>query len=749
VSEVFDNPFALQASEYKRDLDVFNHYIRQVTSYLCIMTGTDEATAIAFIKQHLGRDKEGTPLGLFPFTDPMVKFLERGDNGDRVLKETTLSRYIGESIRNDEIIAPTFTTYLPPSQKQSLLALFIDANVKRRSVAKKEMFRARMDGNKILEILKDNEQTNMKLSNNSCSGAHVSASTPLFNKTAHSTLTSNCRITAGYGSANNEKFLNGNRHYWSPEVVKNSIISIVSNSDYDYIDATMRQFGIREPSVDEVMQCIEYSTNLYWRNPTHMALIRELVVRLTPIQRAAFAYTGDLYHLMRFNQELVHGFIGSLSNAVMPVEGVTEDLMRACVWPRRTDVDFDAHRAIIKGGFEDHIALATQLLPEGMKGLKVSDTMNAEIELALACTIRNIANTVTNYGQLIKAFFVTKNVPSSLAKFPESIRRAALMGDTDSTIFTVQDWVIWYNNGRYGYDARSSGVAATMIFLSAQTVTHLLARMSANLGIEEKRLFQVAMKNEYKFDVFVPTQVAKHYYASIGCQEGNMYSEQKEEIKGVHLKSSNAPRAVMAKAKAMMIEIMDIIMQEKKLSITKYLNEIATLEHDIYDSIMVRQSYEYFRMGQIKTAASYTLPPEKSNYAHYLFWNATFGTKYGEMPEPPWSSVKISVNMDSPTKVKAWLSKMEDRDLAEKIAAWMVQFGKKAITTFHVPEQVIQSIGIPKEILSQVYVRKIQIDTVNVFYILLESLGVYVHTDKSLQLVSDYYEGNKKEQLAA
>jgi hypothetical protein len=723
VSEVFDNPFVLPANQYSRDLDVFNHYIRQVATYLCIMTGTDEATAIAFIKQNLG------PTGLFPFKDPMVKFLERGDNGDRVLKETTLSRYIGESIRNDEIIAPTFTTYLPASQKQSLLALFIDANVKRRGVAKKEMFRARMDGDKILEILKDNEQTNMKLSNNSCSGAHVSASTPLFNKTAHSTLTSNCRITAGYGSANNEKFLNGNRHYWSPEVVKNAIVSIVSNTDYADLDATMRQFGIREPSVDETLQCIEYSTNLYWRNPTHWDLIRVLVERLTPIQRAAFVYIGDLYHLMKFNQDLVHDFIGALSSRIGVVHPDPEP--------------------VIKNAMEDHIALASQLCPDEMKGKKVSDVKGTDAYGILASTVANIGQVVTKYGQLIKSLFVTKNVPSSLAKFPESIRRAALMGDTDSTIFTVQDWVIWYNNGRYGYDARSSGVAATMIFLSAQTVTHLLARMSANLGIEEKRLFQVAMKNEYKFDVFVPTQVAKHYYASIGCQEGNLYAQQKEEIKGVHLKSSNAPRQVMAKAKAMMIEIMDIIMQEKKLSITKYLNEIATLEHDIYDSIMVRQSYEYFRMGQIKTAASYTLPPEKSNYAHYLFWNATFGTKYGEMPEPPWSSVKISVNMDSPTKVKAWLAAMEDRDLAEKIAAWMVQFGKKAITTFHVPEQVIQSIGIPKEILSQVYVRKIQIDTVNVFYILLESLGVYVHTDKSLQLVSDYYEGNKQEEPLA
>jgi hypothetical protein len=733
----FDNPFVQPVKEYARDLDVFKHYLKQVCAYLCIMTGTDEATAMAFIKHHL------QPDGQFPFKDPMVKYLERNAVGDRELRETTLSRYIGESIRNDEIIAPTFTTYLPASQKQSLLALFIDENVKGRSVAKKEMFKARMEGNKLLEILKDNEQTNRKLSNNACSGAHVSASTPLFNKTSHSTLTSNCRITAGYGSANNEKFLNGNRHYHSPEVVKNSIISIVSNTDYEKIEIAMAEFGIRHPTVEETMECIAYSTNLYWRDQAHTALIRELIVRLTDIQRSAFVYTGDLYHLMKFNDSLVRHFIHTLSSRIVP-EGCPEGFSDLCEWPKSTNPVYAEADAVIKKSFEDHRALATQLCPQEMKGRKVDDVLYTDAGRVLAATIVNIEQTVAANAKLIKAFWVTKNVPSSLAKFPESIRRSALMGDTDSTIFTVQDWVIWYNEGRYGYDHRSSGVAATMIFLSAQTVTHLLARMSANLGIEEKRLFQVAMKNEYKFDVFVPTQVAKHYYASIGCQEGNLYGKQKEEIKGVHLKSSNAPPQVMAKAKATMIEIMDIIMQEKKLSIRKYLDEIAALEHDIYDSIMVRNSYEYFRFGQIKPAESYVLPPEKSNYAHYLFWNATFGTRYGLVEAPPFGTVKVSVMLDSATKVKAWLTKMEDRELAEKIAAWMVQFGKKAITTFHVPEQIIQSIGIPKEILSVVDVRKIQIDTVNVFYILLESLGLYVHTGKNNQLVSDYYEVQKE-----
>src|SRR5690606_6568882 len=115
----------------------------------------------------------------------------------------------------------------------------------------------------------------------------------------------------------------------------------------------------------------------------------------------------------------------------------------------------------------------------------------------LASTVINIHQTIIDYKSFIECFFVTENVPASLAFFPTSIRRAALTSDTDSTIFTVQDWVKW-KTGKMLVDNETNAVAATMIFLAAEAVTHILARMSANFGIETKRIHQVAMKNEFK-----------------------------------------------------------------------------------------------------------------------------------------------------------------------------------------------------------------------------------------------------------
>jgi hypothetical protein len=49
----------------------------------------------------------------------------------------------------------------------------------------------------------------MKYSIYAWSSVHVSALTSLYNKTAHSTLISNCSSIVSYGFANNKKVLNG------------------------------------------------------------------------------------------------------------------------------------------------------------------------------------------------------------------------------------------------------------------------------------------------------------------------------------------------------------------------------------------------------------------------------------------------------------------------------------------------------------------------------------------------------------
>lgn len=713
-----ENPFVLPSASYTRDISILKAYVQDSAKYISKMTGRPVAECLDFVSRQV------RPGGQFALQDPEVIFLEREENGDRIKKQGTLAGYLKDAIKDKELIAPTLTTYINPKVNKSLLVDFIDGNVKARGKAKKEMFAAKRAGDKQREAVKKIEQTGKKLNNNALSGAHVSASTPLTNKTAHSTLTSNCRSTSGYGNANNEKFLCGNRHYWSPDIVRNNIISIITHSNFEQIDAAMKEFGIRVPTVKETCDCITYSVDLYWRGKKDVEKLFQLVRNLSDLERAAFVYTGDLYHLAKHNEEVVRAFITRLS--------------------KRIDAVHPNPAEVFKSVSDDIRNLAAQICAEDIKQVakkNVTGIFDVEGTPAFgicASTAENIKQTLHEYRSLIRALWITPNMPASVAHFPDSIRRSAITSDTDSTIFTVQDWVSWHQ-GKLRFTPEACGVAATMIFLASQTITHVLARMSANFGIEESRLHQIAMKNEFYFPVFVPTNVAKHYYALIGVQEGNVFKELDQEIKGVHLKSSNAPKEVMAEAKRMMEFIMNSVKEEKPISISHILKWIGDIERSVIDSIK-RGSFEYFRRGQVKTPDSYVEKEDAAPYQQYLFWREVFAPRYGELPPPPYMSVKVSTDLNSPTKTKEWLDSFQDQETAQRARDWMERQGKKHLgSTFMLPEQAVAGAGIPEEILAAVGVRKIVLDTTKVFYLILETLGVYMLNKRTTRLVSDQY----------
>ncbi|BAW19265.1 putative T4-like DNA polymerase [Ralstonia phage RP31] len=724
------NPFVLDKPDYQRDINFLQHYVQDVAKFLSTMTGDPIEKCTAFVKDNL------KPGGVFEFKDPKIKYLERENYEDRVEKEGTLLGYLTDSIRNQELIAPTLTTYTNPKEKQSILVEFVDENVAIRGKAKKAMFAAKMAGNIDLELFKNSEQSNAKIANNAISGGHVSTSTPLHNKTSHSTLTSNCRSTSGYGNANNEKMLSGNRHYHHPTIVINNIISIANRTDLKKLEAVMAEYSMHYPTPEQAMECVLFSTRFYWKSKKQEAIIRELLEKLTPIERAAFVYIGDLFHIAMYNDSVVRNFIEGLSS---PSYGDFEDPLK-----------------VIKSLREEYVPLATQLLPEHMAGVdwkKLNPKLDEKAEdpekelerkeadriklSHLGATCQNIDKVILEHRSFIECFFVTANVPASLAFFPTSIRRAALTSDTDSTIFTVQDWVEW-KTGKMLVDDETNRVAATMIFLAAEAITHILARMSANFGIETERIHQVAMKNEFKFDVFVPTQVGKHYYAYIGCQEGNLFIEYDMEIKGVHLKSSNVPGLVMKKAEQMMKDIMDAAARGEQISIAEKLEQVAQIERDIIAAAIAGDS-TYFRSQQIKSKGSYTKEEDQSPYVHYKLWERIFADKYGHMDEPPYAVFKVPVYLPNQRAIRSWLEKIEDKHIRTELEGFFAESGKKAISTFLLPQQRLAVHGVPSEIVLAMDLRRTVLDCTAVFYLILETLGYYCLDDKITELASDYH----------
>ena len=576
-----------------------------------------------------------------------------------------------------------------------------------------------MKGDKIAAANADGVQNSLKIKNNSLSGAHVSQGTILYNKSSHSTLTSTCRAAASYGNANNEKFLMGNRHYWCPDAVIANIVSVINHANLKQLEAVMQRYNLHYPSTDEAMKVIQYSTELYWRSDSSLLSIRQLVHGLSSLERAAFIYVGDFYHLAKFNPDFVRGFLKELSSkATVPAENPD---------PIVASMDGDLR------------AFVSMLCAHELQGQTIEDASEREDKTAygiIAATIKNIEDTVTRYRDMIQVLWVSDTMPSDVALIPTIIRRSAITSDTDSTIFSVQFWTNWYV-GKIDFSEESKAIMATMIYLASETIRHILAQLSANMGVARQHLSELQMKNEFAFPVFVPTSRAKHYFAYVSAQEGNVFKKMDVEIKGVALRSSAVPNIIMKKAKDLMLGIMDDVMAGKKISYREKLEYVASVERDIIRSIENRQ-FNYFSTSSIKTQDSYKTP-YSSNFLHYEMWEEVFANKYGHTEPPPYVVVKVPLDAGSPAKLKKWLKDMKDPAIADAMRAWLEKRQRKDVTMLLLPLTVLTVSGIPEEIVKGIDTRGLVSGLCESFYLILESLGLYYKNKQLTRLASDAY----------
>jgi hypothetical protein len=696
------NYFVLPDESYQRNIEPIEAYMDQMSNYIHLKTKKPIQECREILKNYIQTNKNNK------VRNPIVKYLERQENGDRYSKQIRLSDYIKEVIKNKEILAPTMTSYVSSDVKQSIHSLFIGENVKIRAIAKKEAFMAQARGDTELYISKNNEQGIKKIYNNSLSGAFGSTGTSLFNLTAHSTLTSTTRAVSSLGNAINEKLISGNRHYKDYYSVLNNILSIIQISNLEEIQSAVHRFNLKYPTTEQVMQCIEYSTKLYWNNPFYLDQIKDFVDTLSPVQKAAFVYTGDLYHIRELNSDFVYDFLTRLK------EKKTISLSNS--------IDF------IKNSDENVVNFASIICSEEVKGLgKEYDKMPQTTVDYICGTVKNINETLDYYQQFIRVFFASPCVPASVAYIPSMVRRAVVLSDTDSTMFSTDEYIQWYYKKMY-FSTESFSLAASVSFITTQSIANGLKILSANINVNRNKLSILSMKPEYSFPVFVQTSVAKHYFAMMAVQEGNVFEKPKYEIKGVHLKSSAAPAAITQLSKEWMQSILDDVYNNKKLSIKSKMTELANLERKIYDSIQSGKT-EYFRSGKIKNFEAYAGALGITPYFHHLLWTEVFENKYGTVENVPYDVIKIPLNMPNKTASLKWIMEMKDREVADRLQNTLTKYNKEKLGTILLNKGYCNSQGIPVEIIEVIDIKRIVLELTKSFRMIVETLGVCIKKD--------------------
>lgn len=712
-----ENFFTLPDNEYKRELDPMSDYIEMQTFYLSRMSGKSEAACKDYVIKQL------KPGGKFEFKDPSVAYLSREGSRDRTRAGTTVLEYIASARKRDYIIVPSWSINVPSYVKESLYTGYIDATSAVRSKYKKAMFIAEQRDN-VSEIkFNDGMQSSAKTSINSISGAALSPSTINHTQSLHPALTSVCAASTSLANLNNEKLIAGNRIYTTYQTTLDNIISIAIRADHATLKLAMDEFNLHYPTVEETMKCVTKSTHLYWRNEEKTNKLHALVNTLTPIERAAFVYTGDMFHLDMYNPTVVENFINGFTVR-------TYD-----------SLDLETAQRVNKEADSDVVTVAKLTCKEYMMGTTLFDleTNKPEQFGEVCANMLLIEQHLLKHKTLIQGVFRSPflNPGGNRYMIPNMLREAVLTSDTDSTIYTAQNWVKRMT-GSIGFEDKHYNVGSVISFLVNKTVYHQLAMMSKNMGFETKNLHMISMKNEYYFPVYILTNQTKNYFAFISVREGNVYSKMKLEKKGVGIRSSKIPRNVMDEYDKYIKFLMNSIIEKQKYTLDDLFAVPYNTEHMVRTSILEGQS-EYFQTAQIKTPDSYKGGYDAPAPKLHRLWTEVFAPKYGESPELPYVALKISTNLTSAKKLSEWINSIEDRALADRLVKYLKDEQRKDLGTIYVPKMTIGFGLIPPEIVSIINVNKQLMNVMSPFYLTLESFGFYLKNPKNTTMIHSHY----------
>lgn len=691
-----ENIFYKSKNSYSNQLDPVKGYIKQLTTYLSIQysLSTEEARnkAVAILKS--------------TFKDKQVKFFQREDNGDRTVQDTTLLKYIQSNIQDKNVLAPTFTSYTNASKGKSILAEFIQVNVKRRSKAKKEAQIAKAESNTDLFEFKNSEQSCMKVYNNSLSGIFGQDKAIVHNPTAHSTLTSVTRTMTSLSNATNEKLIAGNRYLPRPIDAFNSIVYTLTYANLDTIESTITKYNMYLPTVEDTVRVLQYSTDLYFNDKEYYRTkIIPFLSKLTSYQLAAIVYTGDLYHIRVYNPSIVHTILTELITPIDPT-GVLEDYTTV----------YSIDESILNFA---HTVLYSQVKGYGKDYSKMN---TIGLTSAIQNTANNITSTLFKYKDFFNTFFLHEVFPTNSHKLSNCRRRVVIVSDTDSTCFTLDEWVEWYKS-EYILDDTSIALAGCISYIASQVIVNSLAIVSKSMNVSEEMIGVLAMKNEFMWSSISPCEVSKHYYALTIIQEGNVFKEPELECKGVHLKNSAVPSHVLSIGKNMMNSILDKVNTNSKVDLIDTLRTISDLEKHIVESVSRGESL-YLKKSKIKNKEAYAQDEFKSPYQRHQLWVDVFSNKYGDIQDPPYEVIKIPTIMTTTVKLKEWLDSIEDTELSDRLRNWLLKYNKKDMPTFYLNEEYVLGNGIPKEILSIIDIKRIVLDITLQHRTILSTLGI-------------------------
>lgn len=720
--------FSKPYSEYTRELSPVEQYRERMIDGLVRSTGCTLEAATNIVEDAIIESG---------YEALNCTYTQKQPDETRAVVTKPMVQYLKGVEVSDFVMAPTLTTFYPRRLRKSLITGEIVAGMTKRKGVKRQAQLDKLAGNITAATIGKGLQNAIKVFINSWSGATQSAFNPFYCKSTHPVLTSMCRISTAIATAMVERALAGKRYYFEPHKVTEDLMLTIAKCPREQIKAAQMEYDLHVPTVDELLDIVRASYKYYWWDESKEETFLPLMNSLDDVERMAFAYSGDFYHLFKYNHKLISKFLNNVTN-------INPDTLPTAIIKEINGSAGDISKAIGK----DERDLLANLVGSEIAGVVLEAAIDPESNKyrgeEFSNLVYRIASNITLYmdsfAPMISAFFRTDILPIDLGKQDNAIRKTVPLGDTDSTVYTTKH----INKLHYGcnsFGTEQEPVANFCIYLINGMIEHGLGSFTGQLGVEDEFRTKLIMKNEFGFPSLMLTNVAKHYMGYKKTEEGLVYDKLEFERKGVRLHAGklndDAREQLHAWAERTMVELNS----NKLIDRGELVDMILDIEGDI-EASLTRTEGAYYNRVRMKPLAEYSRP-QSQEYGKHVFWNKVFGEKYGFAPEnEPYMAYKCSLKFNG--RVSTWVETLtpEQQRGYKEYLAYIEKDDKHVPTFITIPMDVYKLKSTPTELLDLVDREKVAKTSTDAHLLHLSSLGIILDYSKQQLKLSDYFTDN-------
>lgn len=655
---------------------------------------------------------------------PMVEILRHPTPGNTIRETVPLTTHLTRDVKNN-IIAPSGSTYVPPTVKESFLKISLAAKVAERKKYKKIMLEAKEAGDKLKTDIYQYLQASTKIFVNSAPGAMNSPFNILYDKPGFNSITSISRMSVKYGYGHTERVVEGNLYLPDYEDVVSYCLRLHMTKP-DTLSSVLSRYNLHIPSAEEVTEHLMESVKYYTTKPLRDKIL-SFIQTLPDDTRAFVLYAGCWKTLTHRNEAFFKSFLRSFFNTDIPVD-TTADPKEIF----KTEADM---LAMITSVNYDLLGMDTKGNRLNLKN--AVDGGNIQGAQHLLSIAKHMEHMISEHADLFSCFFRLESDLAKIQFHPNMVRRCVLVSDTDSVIFSTQSMIEWYS-GEVNYSKSSYQINAFTVYLISRSLEHVFARLSTGFGMVGDDIKKISMKNEFLYTIMLRTTIKKHYAGIVQIQEGKLLPKPAKDIKGVQFRDSKLSAQTNKDAEAFLIDLLQSVVDNGKINGRDYLDKVHKIERKIYDSIM-SGSRDYLKTVPVKPAAEYKNDnPMQTNYFYYELWSQVFARRFDDMVIPNKCYSLPLKNGGKCITAPEWLDQLSsfDKKMTQELLSFLEQSEKKSFSQLLIPPTMA---SVPEIFRPLIDVRSVIFTNCKPFYLALESIGFAYIYGKDNFLISDFY----------